>query len=170
MSNQEMSFLQDIPAFGALAPAALSFLLQRAGSVTVAKDHYFYHEEDPAESFYVLETGKVIILKNWAGQTYHLRDLETGDCFGEMALIDMLPRSASVKAVVDCRAIELRLDDLHQLYQYDIGQFLILHMNLAREVSRRLRAADKRIFEMDMRKEQPMVVSTTTSDLKGSGS
>ena len=164
MSNQEISFLQGIPAFGALSPATLSFLLQHTSCISVAKDHYFYYENDPAESFYVLETGKVMILKNWEGQEYRLRYLEAGDCFGEMALIDMMSRSASVRAVEDCHAIELSLDNLYQLYEYDSEQFLVLHMNLAREVSRRLRLADRRLFEIDIRQEQsvamPMPLST----------
>ena len=159
MSNQEISFLQGIPAFGALTPATLSFILQHANFVSKPKDQYFYYENDPADSFFVLETGRVMILKNWNGQEYRLRNLEAGDCFGEMALIDMMPRSASVRAASDCNALELNVDNLHKLYEHDIEQFLILYMNLAREVSRRLRAADRRLFEVDIREEQPMTVS-----------
>lgn len=159
MSNPDISFLQGIPAFGALAPATLSLLHQHARVVTRHKNEYFYYENDPADSFFVLETGKVMILKSWADQVYRLRDLEAGDCFGEMALIDMMSRSATVKAVSGCRALELNLDDLHQLYEYDHRQFLILHMNLAREVSRRLRAADRRLFEIDMRNEKPIAMN-----------
>lgn len=151
MSKQKTSFLQGIPAFGALTPATLSFILQHASFVSMAKGHYFYQENDPADSFFVLETGKVTILKNWNGHEFQLRNLEAGDCFGEMALIDMMPRSASVQAVADCVALELNIDDLYKLYEHDIEQFLILYMNLAREVSRRLRAADRRLFEFDVR-------------------
>jgi len=163
MPNPEISFLQDIPVFGALAADTLSFLLRHARVVSRQKDQYFYYENDPADSFYVLETGKVMILKNWADQVYRLRDLEAGDCFGEMALIDMMSRSATVKAVTKCNALELSLDDLHQLYEYDHEQFMVLYMNLAREVSRRLRAADRRLFEIDMRKEKPIATSLQPS-------
>ncbi len=157
MPEHKLSFLKGIPAFGALTPSALSFLVQHAHFVSVPKEQYFYHENDPAESFYVLETGKVMVLKNWEGQEYRLRYLEAGDCFGEMALIDMMSRSASVKAVTDCHSLELNIDDLHQLYKHDIEQFLILYMNLAREISRRLRIADRRLFENDIRKQKSAI-------------
>ncbi len=154
MSIHEISILQGIPAFGALAPSTLVFLQEHATPVYLTKNQYFYYENDPAESFFVILTGKVIILKNWAGHEYRLRYLEAGDCFGEMALIDMLSRSASVRAETNCHALEVSLDDLYQLYENNVEQFLILYMNLAREVSRRLRASNRRIFEIDIQEER----------------
>ena len=44
--------------------------------------------------------------------------LAEGDCFGEMALIDFQPRSASVKAESRCRAIEVPTKSLRLLYQH----------------------------------------------------
>jgi CRP-like cAMP-binding protein len=110
------------------------------------KGGYFFHQDDAAHSMFVLEAGQVAVLRRWEGQHLTLGHLREGDCFGEMALIDLLPRSATVQAVDTCNAIELSTDTFHRLAQVDLEQFALLHMNIARELSRRLRVADDRFF------------------------
>ena len=67
-----------------------------------------------------------------------------------MALIDLLPRSASVLAVKDCIAIALSPDSVTHLAERNLEQFALIQMNLARELSRRLRIADDRLFSFRM--------------------
>jgi CRP-like cAMP-binding protein len=95
---------------------------------------------------FVLEAGEVAVLRRWEGQHLTLGHLREGDCFGEMALIDLFPRSATVQAVETCNAIELSTESFHRLAEVDLEQFALLHMNIARELSRRLRVADDRFF------------------------
>jgi CRP-like cAMP-binding protein len=95
---------------------------------------------------FVLESGTVAILKVWKGKQRLLHTLKTGDCFGEMALMDMMSRSASVLALEDCSAIEVSIVSLFDLYEKDLEQFTMIQMNMGREVSRRLRVADDQIF------------------------
>ena len=80
---------------------------------------------DQADSMFVLEAAKVAVLKSWRGQEYFLRTLKEGDCFGEMAVMDLLPRSASVRAVEDCTAIRLSATNLYQVYAQDLEQFAL---------------------------------------------
>ena len=96
---------------------------------------------------FVLEEGRVAILKSWEGCDYLLDHLGAGDCFGEMALIDMRPRSASVKAVEDCTAIEVPGAAFQAIYRVDLEQFTMIQMNMGREVSRRLRRADELLLQ-----------------------
>jgi CRP-like cAMP-binding protein len=93
-----------------------------------------------------VERGRVEILKSRGGKHYSLRTLETGDCFGELALIDFGPRSASVRALGDSKAIEISPRCLRDLALDDLEQYAIIYMNMARELSRRLRQADERMF------------------------
>lgn len=147
MPESRLQLLQNMPIFGGITGSTLKFLLDLAPIISVPKSHYFFHEGDQPVSMLVLERGRVAILKAWKGHDYLLRYLEKGNCFGEMALMDFSPRSASVLAVEDCTAIEISSQTLYELYEKDLEQFAIIQMNMGREVSRRLREADEQLFE-----------------------
>jgi CRP-like cAMP-binding protein len=146
MDEARIARLQGMPVFGGLRPDVLASLLAASESVSVSKDAFFFREGDKAESMFVLESGEVAVLKRWEGRQYLLGNLRQGDCFGEMALLDLFPRSASVLATADCSALELSTASFFSLYETDLEQFAVVQMNIARELSRRLRAADERRF------------------------
>ena len=146
MQEARLELLKRMPIFGAIRNDILDFLLDRSPIVTVRKDDFFFREGDEGQSMFVVESGRVAILKLWRGEQRLLRRLETGDCFGEMALMDMKSRSASVVAVEESSAIELSAGSLFELYERDLEQFTLIQMNMGREVSRRLREADDRLF------------------------
>jgi CRP/FNR family transcriptional regulator, cyclic AMP receptor protein len=146
MTTDPMALLQRMPLFGALRDDALVVLLRQARAVQVPAGGNFFGEGDAADGLYVLQSGAASVYKGWGGQEVLLHRLQPGDCFGEMALMDLMPRSATVRADVDCRGLRLDSDDLYHLYQHDLEQFALLQMNLGREVSRRLRLADEELF------------------------
>ena len=146
MQPMRVELLQRMPIFGAICDDALLFLLAQAREVNVAAGAYFFREHDPAQSMFVLETGRVTVFKSWQARDFVFQNLEAGDCFGEMALMDLCPRSASVRAETDCVAIELGSGDLLRLFERDAEQFALVQMNMGREVCRRLRATDEMLF------------------------
>lgn len=137
-----------MPIFGAIEARTLETLLGEAASVEVEAGGYFFREGDMADAMFVLERGLVTVVRRWGGRDYRLRDLGPGDCFGEMALIDLFPRSASVVAIQDCSAIRLTNADLCRVYETDLEQFALIQMNIARELSRRLRTSEERLFRL----------------------
>ena len=150
MQPMRIELLQRMPIFGAIRDDALLFLLAQAREVSVAAGAYFFRESDPAQSMFVLESGSVAVFKSWQGRDFVLKSLDAGDCFGEMALMDLCPRSASVRAETDCVAIELGTGDLLRLFERDAEQFALIQMNMGREVCRRLRATDGMLFRARM--------------------
>jgi CRP-like cAMP-binding protein len=150
MQATRIELLQRMPVFGALREDSLQMLLRRARIVERAASSYFFRENDPAASMFVLEVGRVAVIKGWQGRDFVLHELGAGDCFGEMALMDLCPRSASVRAESDCRAIEFGSDDLLRLFETDAEQFALIQMNIGREVCRRLRATDDLLFRVRM--------------------
>jgi len=150
MQEARISLLQSMPIFGGIRADILQFLLGLCPVVAVATEQFFFREHDQADSMFVLETGKAAVLKSWRGQDYFLRTLKEGDCFGEMAVMDLCPRSASVRAVEDCAAIRISAQTLYQLYGEDLKQFTLIQMNMGREVCRRLRESDNRLFSATM--------------------
>ena len=150
MQATRIELMQGMPIFGAIREDVLRFLLEQASTVSVAAGDYFFREGDGALGMYVIEQGRAAVLKGWKGRDLLLRELQRGDCFGEMALMDLLPRSASVKAVEACTAIELKPEHLLRLFEQDLEQFALIQMNIGREVCRRLRATDELLFRAEM--------------------
>lgn len=150
MPADRIELLQAMPIFGAIREDVLRFLLEQARVVAVPAGECFFHEGEQAAGMFVLESGRVAVMKEWQGRLFLLHELGRGDCLGEMALMDLMPRSATVKALDDCSAIELRPEHLMRLYERDLEQFALIQMNMGREVSRRLRAADEQLFAAAM--------------------
>jgi CRP-like cAMP-binding protein len=150
MEQTRIELLQRMPIFGALREDSLLLLLHHAGAAEVKAGDYFFRENDRADSMFVLEAGRVAVIKGWRGRDFVLHSLVAGDCFGEMALMDMFPRSASVRAEADCRAVEIGPDGLLRLFERDVEQFALIQMNIGREVCRRLRATDEMLFRARM--------------------
>lgn len=146
MDDHRIQLLQGTPLFGAIQAPALEVLLRGTVNVQIPAGAHFFREGEAANAMFVLESGRVSVVKRREGVDHHLRDLGAGDCFGEMALIDMSPRSASVIALEDCSALRLTNADLLRVYQADLEQFALIQMNIARELSRRLRIANERLF------------------------
>jgi CRP/FNR family transcriptional regulator, cyclic AMP receptor protein len=154
MQQARIELLQSMPIFGGVRANILEFLLGLCPIESISKDGYFFREGDQADSMFVLEAGQAAVLKSWSGQDHLIRALKQGDCFGEMAVMDLCPRSASVRAVEDCSAIRISAANLHQLYAKDLKQFALIQMNMGREVCRRLRELDSRMFSARMERPE----------------
>jgi CRP-like cAMP-binding protein len=148
MVASRIELLQGMPVFGALRAETLESLLGDATTVLRRAGEYFFHEGERAESMFVIEQGSVDVVKRWENREWTLHRFDAGQCFGEMALLDLFPRSASVRAVSDCRAIEIGAAALYRLFERDTEQFALIQMNIGREVCRRLRTTDERLFQL----------------------
>ena len=145
-----IELLQRMPIFGGVRADILQFLLGLCSTMSVPTNEFFFREGGQADSLFVLEAGKASVMKSWSGRDYLLRTLTEGDCFGEMAVMDLCPRSASVRAIEDCTAIRISAANLYQVYARDLKQFALIQMNMGREVCRRLRDSDNRLFSVRM--------------------
>jgi CRP/FNR family cyclic AMP-dependent transcriptional regulator len=150
MQEARIELLQRMPIFGGIRADILEFLLGFCPIVSVPTNEFFFREQQQGDSLFVLERGKAAVLKSWSGQDYLIQTLKEGDCFGEMAAMDHQPRSASVRAVEDCIAIQISAANLYRVYAQDLKQFALIQMNMGREVCRRLREANIRLFSAKM--------------------
>ncbi|MEY8688857.1 MAG: Crp/Fnr family transcriptional regulator [Leptothrix sp. (in: b-proteobacteria)] len=142
-----MELLERMPIFSDIRPDTLECLLEEVRVRRVPTGDFFFRQGDQATFMYVLETGQVTVRKQWQGRELVLGSLTEGECFGEMALIDMTPRSASVRAERVCSAIEISSSDLYGVYEYDPNQFAIIQVNICRELCRRLRLTDQHLMQ-----------------------
>ncbi len=146
MLHTRIQILQEMPIFGAIQESTIKALLQDAVLRELTRGETVFQEGELDTSLYVIEQGRVSVHRHWEGEDYKLRELSQGDCFGEMALMDYKPRSATVVADTDCSLIQISAAQLGQLYTREPEQYTLIMMNLGREVCRRLRDADKRLF------------------------
>ncbi len=145
------NLLRNMPVFGGLNDKTLTLIVGQANPRFIESGDYFFHEGEGADSLFVLESGSVIVERRWKQTMVELCRLKAGDCIGEMALIDLMPRSATARAAEDCQAIEITLRALHELYKQELEQYAIIMMNMGREVSRRLRRADDRLLALEQK-------------------
>lgn len=149
--------LQQMAIFGGVGDDALYFLLARARISEQPQGAWIAREGELGTGLFVLLRGQVAVQRLWNDHQVLLRELGTGDCFGEMALLDLAPRSASVLALQDCTLLELGTGLLHEFFEYDARQFAILQMNIARELSRRLRRTFDLLFAARTEAERELV-------------
>ena len=138
--------IQRTPVCGGLRTDTLLFILDQSSEIVVEAGDYFFHEGDRGDCLFVIREGSAIVERDWEGQPIVLARIKPGDCFGEMSLIDLQRRFASVKAESDCCVIRIPYTALSKLCQHDVEQYAMAMMNLGREVSRRLRIAGERLF------------------------
>ena len=100
-----------------------------------------FREGDPGKTMYVIRSGKVNIWKRISENDITLAVLGPGEFFGEMALLESLPRSAGATVVDDAMLIELGQDAFETLVRKN-GEIAV---RLMRRLSSRLREADRQI-------------------------
>jgi CRP-like cAMP-binding protein len=95
-----IEFLGRVPIFRNLSPRALENIATQLQMVSVAEGAIF-REGDSVDGLYVINSGKAKVTKpaEGGGPEAVLAILGEGDSFGEVGLVDGLPRSANVSAM-----------------------------------------------------------------------
>ncbi len=135
--------LRDIGLFGALSDDVLEHLTKTLKTVRAAAGDAVFKEDDPAREMYVVLDGEIEVLKkSRRGRDMRVAILGPADCFGEMSIIDMQNRSATVRALAPSRLLRITSEDMDSLYRHDLKSYTLIVLNMARDLSRRLRVTD----------------------------
>jgi CRP-like cAMP-binding protein len=135
--------LREVGIFGALSDDVLDHIATAMDQITYTPGQTIFAEGDPAREMYVVLDGEVEVLKrSRRGRDTRVAILGPNDAFGEMSIIDVQPRSATVRALGPTRLLRVRSTDLDALYRHDLKAYAILVLNIARDLSRRLRVTD----------------------------
>ena len=122
-----------------LSETELVSLLSKAELIECPKSEFAIREGEQGNHLFVLISGQVQISKRSLGISKIIQDLGPGECFGEMSLIECRSRSASVKAMSNCKL--LRIDGGHIAGVPEISAKL--YRNIAILLSQRLRHANE---------------------------
>ena len=139
---RKIDILKAVPLFGTLDDAQLDRVAGLSAEVRYARDQIILQQDEPGDALYILIEGRVkVVLYGEDGREVILSTLRDGDFFGEMALIDGGPRSASVVAVEESRLVRIRREPFLGL----LREHPELCLRILESTTRRLRVADGRI-------------------------
>lgn len=128
--------LQKIPLFSGLSDEDLALIEQRAISRSYPKGSMVIREGEEAVSLYVISSGAVkVFMDNEEGKEIILNMLGPGEHFGELALIDERPRSASVMTTEASRFMVITKQQFREI----LAQNPDLAISIIRQLSARVR-------------------------------
>jgi CRP/FNR family transcriptional regulator, cyclic AMP receptor protein len=139
----DLAFLRELSLFAGLRDEVTESIGGYARRIEVSDGEVLFREGEPAKEMLVVREGHLDVVKNAAGGGEAcIARLGPGDVVGEMALIDIQPRSAAVRAHGQAAVIALDAADLASVYREDKQAYTLLVLNISREISLRLRRLD----------------------------
>jgi len=123
-----------------------------------------FREGDPGDQMYLIRSGKIKITKGEGKEEKVLAVLKEGDFFGEMAIIDGSPRSASALSVDEVKLIIIDKDAFFsKIKENPLIEYVL------ETLAKRLRAADEQIKLLMIKNEERRVVAMLLTRAKESG-
>lgn len=132
--------LQRYSLFGGVSGEAIERLLPLMQYAEYRAGETVLREGERNDRVFFIEKGRVAVTR----QGVRLAELGVGDTFGEMELIDIMPTEATITALEPLEAAVITNKVFHLLYKEDACSFAMMIMNLARDISRRMRQVHER--------------------------
>ena len=113
--NQCAQFIRKVHLFHDLKDEQLPAVAEKLTEVSFAAEATVFEQGSEADSFYLIYSGKMRVVRKKDGKEEELATLVAGDYFGEMALVSSQLRSATVEAVKDSLCLRLSKTDFQEL-------------------------------------------------------
>lgn len=144
LAHVSPDMLRDIGLFGGMSAETLDVLAHDLPTEQVEVGQVVVREGDDSRAMYVVVNGELEVVKHGqSSQDVRVALFGPGDWFGEMGVLAVQPRSATVRAVAASLLLRISPEHVEQLlYRRHLKDYALFMMNIARELSRRLRVAD----------------------------
>lgn len=143
LAKRDIEFLRRLSILAGLRDDVIASIGEYATRLDIEKDQLIFREGEPSKSMAVVLEGTLDIVKRaHNGAEMCIATLGPGEVVGEMSLIDIQPCSADVWARAPASVVILKHSDLANLYRGDAPSYTLLVLNIAREISIRLRRLD----------------------------
>jgi uncharacterized membrane protein len=132
--------LRSVPLFASLNDEDARTLRALLQTETLARGALIFKQGDAGDAMYLVESGRVrIYIVDEAGEELTLAELADGDFFGEMAIIEGKPRTATARVTEDARLASLSREDFHNF----ISRNSDVALAMVSAISERLRRTDE---------------------------
>jgi signal transduction histidine kinase len=135
--------LRQVPLLADLSEEDLERLYEMAETVSVPAGQLVLREGDTGDSLYVVLEGELEVTKRRGGQEVVLSTYEPGQFFGEMALLERAPRSASVRTLRESRMLAID----QAAFQTLLSRSPSAPFNILRTVTSRLRSTESMLIQ-----------------------
>ena len=142
--TDRMLFLKRIPLCSSMSLEQLRTITAHLTEHQVSPGEVIFCEGDESWELYLIVSGKVDIVQERGGATHTLATLSAGDFFGEMAIVENRPRSASVVAVEQGLLLVLS----PERFRHIVLQEPAISFEIFRELSARIRRLDQETLEV----------------------
>jgi CRP/FNR family transcriptional regulator, cyclic AMP receptor protein len=143
-ANARQEFLETIPIFAGLNAQAVSEIAAAVEEAQFQAGDVVVREDEPGNRMFIIHTGRVEVVKHLdKPRETVLAVFGPKDFLGEMSIIECVARAASLRAIEDTFLFALKGSDLYHLFKHQPDQYAIVILNIARDLSRRLRAIDE---------------------------
>jgi CRP-like cAMP-binding protein len=135
-------FLKKVPVFSDLKVRELTAISSITEEKDIKKDLIVFKEGDQGDSMYIVISGGVSIIKNFdRPNATVLAHIKEGDYFGEMALFESAPRSATVKTDDNTKLLNLGKFEFEEI----MHEFPSISINICKVLSSRLRVSSDKV-------------------------
>jgi HD-GYP domain-containing protein (c-di-GMP phosphodiesterase class II) len=147
-----VQLLHQVPFLEPLTPQQREALASDAVLQEYGVGADIVREGEHSTGFFLIESGQVTVHKKLGEDVIELAHLQTGDFFGEIALLDDTPRSASVRAETQVRVLGISRPSFRQL----LGENPDIAFAVMQTLSKRLRETDQKMIESLLRKNKEL--------------
>lgn len=147
--DSDIEIISISPLLIGLALEDVQALLDISELRTYNTDERIVEEGTPSDCLFILKEGQVQVEKGDGAQMVALATFSlVGDFFGEMSLIDIMPRSAHVRACAPTSIWAFPKKDLTGYFTQSPRAQMTIILNIARNLSLRLRESGAHIVEL----------------------
>ncbi len=144
-----IDFLRSIALFGGLSDDSLRRIETMLVPCNYEPGCVICAEGESGRAMFVVRDGEVEVQRSCTdGGAVPIVRLGPGEFFGEMSLVEIQPRSATVKVIEPALLYSMTNRDLYTLYGRDLNAYILVLQNICRQLARRLRKSDSRLSDL----------------------
>ena len=143
------SFLKTVGMLSSLKMSELHLVSQRLEMMRLEKDDVIFREKEEGNELFIIKSGSTSVrIRVKDGAEKEIAVLKAGEFFGEMAIFENAPRSATCLAAEDCEILRLHKDDFFSLMKNSPHAAINIMKNMLNKTTSRLNASGQVITQM----------------------